>query len=97
MILDQIDTSINMANHLTKALQPTLFHCHADFLLGHIPPTYSPLYTSITGDFPNHTPKIDLFVPASFTTPITAAAAQVYAPIKSDYQHNPWLAVIAHG
>jgi hypothetical protein len=97
MILDQINTSINMVDHLTKALQPTLFHCHADFLLGHIPPTYSPLYMSIIGDFPNHTPKIDLFVPASFTTPITTAAARVYAPIKSDYQHNPWLAVIAHG
>ncbi len=26
MILDRIDTSINMADHLTKALQPTLFH-----------------------------------------------------------------------
>jgi hypothetical protein len=64
-----------MADHLTKELQPTLFHYHADFLLGHIPPTYSPLYTSIIGDFPNHTPKIDLFVPASLTTPITAAAA----------------------
>ncbi len=83
MILGQIDTSINMADHLTKALQPTLFHRHADFLLSHIPPTYSPLYTSIIGDFPNHTPKIDLFIPASFTAPITAAAARVYAPINS--------------
>ena len=43
MILERIDTSINMADHLTKALQPTLFHRHADYLLGHIPPTYSPL------------------------------------------------------
>jgi hypothetical protein len=44
MLLDRIDTSINMADHLTKALQPTLFHRYANFLLGHIPPTYSPTY-----------------------------------------------------
>jgi hypothetical protein len=44
MLLDCIDTSINMADNLTKALQPSLFHRHADFLLGHIPPTYSPIY-----------------------------------------------------
>jgi hypothetical protein len=85
-----------MADHLTKPLQPTLFHRHANFLLGHIPPTYSPVYMSIIGDFPNHTPNIDLFAPASFTTPLTVAAARVYTPLKTDYQHNPWLAVIAH-
>jgi hypothetical protein len=75
MLLDRIDTSINMADHLTKALQPTLFHRHADFLLGHVPPNYSPVYSSIVGDSPNITPNIDLFVPTTFTTPITARAA----------------------
>jgi hypothetical protein len=74
MHLDRIDTSINMADHLTKALPPTLFHRHANFLLGHVPPTYSPVYTSIIGDFPNHTPAIAKFIPSSFTTPLTAAA-----------------------
>jgi hypothetical protein len=74
MLLNWIDTLINMADHLTKALQPTLFHCHTDFLLSHIPPIYSPIYTSIIGDFPNHSPNIELFVPASFTTPLTACA-----------------------
>jgi hypothetical protein len=44
VLLNRIDTSINMSNHLTKALQPTLFHRHGDFLLGHIPPMYSPVY-----------------------------------------------------
>ncbi len=97
MILDRIDTSINIADHLTKALQPTLFHCHADFLLGHVPPMYSPVYSSIIADFPNYPPNIDFYVPPSFTTPPTAVAAQVYTPLKADYQHNPWLRVIAHG
>jgi hypothetical protein len=97
MIFDGIDTSINMADHLTKALQPTLFHCHVDFLLSHTPPTYSPVYQSVIGHFLNHNPNIDLFVPESFTTPLTATAAQVHVPIKADYQHNPWLIFIGHG
>ncbi len=85
MLLDRIDTSINMVDHLTKALQPTLFHRHANFLLGHIPPTYSPVYKSTIGDFLNHSPNIDPFVPASFITPLTACAARVYTPLKEDY------------
>ncbi len=47
MLLDRINTSINMADHLTKALQPILFHRYANFLLGHIPPSYLPIYKSI--------------------------------------------------
>jgi hypothetical protein len=75
VLLDCIDTSINMSDHLTKALQPLLFHHHADFLLGHIPPMYSPVYQSTMGHITNHTVDLDLFVPQSFTTPLTAAAA----------------------
>jgi hypothetical protein len=97
ILLDRINTSINMADHLTKALRPTLFHRHANFLLGHILPTYSPIYQSIMGHFPTHTPSIDLFVPMSFTTPQTARAACTYAPLKEDYQHNPWLSIICMG
>ncbi len=97
MILDRIDTTINMADHLTKALQPTLFHRHADYLLGHIPPSYSPIYKSIIGESPHYTPKIDLFVPASYTTPITAHAARVYCPLESDYCNSPWLSIFCMG
>jgi hypothetical protein len=97
MLLDRIDTSINMADHLTKALQPTLFHRHADFLLGHIPPTYSPVYQSIIGNFPRHTPNVDIFVPTTFTTPLTARAACTYTPYKEDYQYSPWLSILFMG
>ena len=97
MILERIDTSINMADHLTKALQPTLFHRHADYLLGHIPPTYSPVHKSIVGLLPNYTPNIDKFTPTSFTTPLTARAARIYAPLKEDFQHNPWLSILCMG
>ena len=97
IILDRIDTSINMADHLTKALQPTLYHRHADFLLGHVPPAYSPLYMSILGDFLNHSPNIEKFTPPTFTTPHTARTARIYTPLKIDYQHSPWLSIIMHG
>jgi hypothetical protein len=97
MILDHIDTSITMADHLTKALQPTLFHRHTDYLLGHVPPTYSPVYTSIIGDFLNHSPNIDLFVPASFITPLTAKAAHIHCPLKEDFQYSPWLRILCMG
>jgi hypothetical protein len=52
MHLHRIDMSINMADHLIKALQSILFHRHANFLLGHISPTYSLIYKSIIGDYP---------------------------------------------
>jgi hypothetical protein len=75
ILLDRIDTSINMSNHLTKSLETLLFHRHADFLLRHIPPSYSPIYSTIVGMYTNHTIDVDKFVPQFFTTPFTAAAA----------------------
>ena len=83
ILLDRIDTSINMSEHLTKSLQTLLFHRHADFLLGHIPPTYSSVYSTLVGLYSNHTIVVDKFTPHSFTTPLTAAAARVYAPLKA--------------
>jgi hypothetical protein len=71
ILLDQINTSINMYDHLTKSLQPLLFHRHADFLLGHVPPSYSPIYSAIVGTYINHTIDFDKFIPQSFTTPLT--------------------------
>jgi hypothetical protein len=75
ILLDWIDTSINMSDHLTKSLQTLLFHRHADFLLGHIPPSYSPIYSTIVGTYTNHTIDVDKFIPQSINTPLTAAAA----------------------
>jgi hypothetical protein len=75
MLLERIDTSINLADHFTKGLQTALFHRHADFILGHIPLAYSPVYRSIIGSYARNDEYLDNFVPSSFTTPITAAAA----------------------
>jgi hypothetical protein len=82
MLLEGIDTMLNMLDHLTKVLSWNLFHRHADFLFG----TYTDQHT----DF-------ETLVPPSFTTPMTAAAARVYAPIKDNYDSNPWLNVLWHG
>jgi hypothetical protein len=41
--------------------------------------------------------ELDKFVSSSFTTPMTAAAARVYAPILEDYSGNPWLVALWHG
>ncbi len=77
VILDRIDTSIIMADHLTKALQPTLFHQHTNFLLGHIPLMYSPVYQSmlahsqtihqtLTYLFPNPLPPLSQHKPQEY-------------------------------
>jgi hypothetical protein len=97
MLLERIDTSINLADHFTKSLQPALFHRHADFILGHIPPAYLPVYHSIIGSYTTNDVYLDKFVPSSFTTPITAAAARVHAPLPSDYAGNPWSPILGHG
>ena len=75
MLLERIDTSLNMSDSMTKGLQTVLFHRHMDFILGHVLPMYSPVYDTTVGRFSNHTLDIDHFVPPSFTTPLTAAAA----------------------
>jgi hypothetical protein len=97
MILERIDTTINMSDHFTKGLSRALFHRHADYLLGHIPPMYLPIYKFTIGTYTNQHVDLERFIPPSFTTPMTAAAARVYAPLAEDYMGNPWLVVLWHG
>jgi hypothetical protein len=69
MYLEQIDTTINTSDHLTKGLSWALFHRHADFLLGHVPPAYSPVYKYIIGTYTNQHKDIETFVPISLQLP----------------------------
>ena len=93
-----IDTKINMADHFTKGLTRALFHCHANILLGHIPPMYSPVYQAIVGTYTDQFVNLECHVPASFTTPMCAAAAWVHAPLPDNCVGNPWLIVLlCHG
>jgi hypothetical protein len=94
MQLECIDTKINMLDHLTKSLSRALFHRHANFLLGHVPPTYSPVHKSIIGAYTDNYDNIDEYGPDSFTIPICAKAALICARHKDDYVGNPWLILL---
>ncbi len=105
--LDCIDTSINIADHLTKPLSKILFHQHADFLLGHIPPRYSPVHSyaittygnrffedDASTTYGNTYPDINRFVPSSFTTPLSAKSARMFVPTPDLIRGNPWLPIL---
>jgi hypothetical protein len=97
MHLKQIDTKMNMADLFTKSLQRLMFHFHADYLLGHVPPKYSPAHTYLVGTYSDAVIDIDKYIPPTFTTPLTAMAARVCAPLYDNYAGNPWVSVIWHG
>ena len=78
MMLERIDTRINMSDHFTKGLSRALFHQHADYSLGHIPPVYLPIYKSTIGTYTDQPVNLGKNVPLSFTTPMPAAAARVF-------------------
>jgi hypothetical protein len=82
-----------MADHLTKTLSQILFHRHADFLLGHIPPRYSPAYDNTVAN-KQQDDEIENYVPFSFTTPATAKVSRIRRPTHIDITGNPWLPVI---
>ena len=93
--LERIDTSINTADHLTKTLSRILFHRHADYLLGHVPPRYSPAHDHIVQNYTDtQDTDIDQYVPTSFTTPSTAKANRTSTPTHNDIKGNPWLPTI---
>ena len=97
--LECVDTAINTADHLTKALTCTLFHQHADYLLGHVSPRYSPAYETIVNTFvqtPANNPDKNIFqyAPTLFTTPSTVTANRTSMPSHEDVKDNPWLPII---
>ena len=54
MVLERIHMAVNVADHMTKLLDRTLFYRHVDYLMGHIPPAYSPCHEKYSG-VPNTT------------------------------------------
>jgi hypothetical protein len=76
LVLSRVDTSVNMSDHFTKQLGPTLFHRHVDYIMGRIPPHYTQwfckLFRSTSRAVPART------VPAS-AQPIAVVRAQLYA------------------
>ena len=93
--MERIDTSINLADHFTKGLGRALYHRHMDYIMGHVPPRYSPAYDRIVGQYHRQQDTIQ-HVPESFTAPTGAAAAKVFAPTYEEIKGNPWAEILWH-
>jgi hypothetical protein len=97
LILNRIDTKIILVNPFTKALEHAAIHHHVDFILGHVPPRYSPVYSKSIGTYTDNHMDIADYVPGSFTTPLCAAAARIHALLPEYYLGNPWVHILWHG
>jgi hypothetical protein len=88
MRLERVHTSINEADHLTKLLDRTLFYRHVDYMMGHIPPAYSPCFTAMTGEANDN--DIDVIGREDLTVrPPVARAA------KCELALDFWLTIVA--
>jgi hypothetical protein len=101
IILERVETTINEADHFTKLLSRILFHRHIDYIMGHVPPEYSPAYEQLTGQFDEPTVNLtpDLYTtkdtlpvviedePDDEYIPVTARAARIYPRLHCVYQH----------
>ncbi len=65
IVLERVDTTINEADHFTKLLSRVLFYRHIDYIMGHVPPEYSPAHDCSIGQF--DAPAVQL-TPDSYTT-----------------------------
>jgi hypothetical protein len=76
LVLSRVDTLVNMSDHFTKQLGPTLFHHHVDYIMGGIPPHYTQWFRNPFGSTSRAVPART--VPA-YAQPIAVVAAQLYA------------------
>jgi hypothetical protein len=77
MVLERIDTSLNMADGLTKPLARILFYRHRDFTMGFVPPVYSPKYKEVAKIYT--VPDSTTMTVDSDHKPLVAAAAKTSA------------------
>jgi hypothetical protein len=88
MVLERIHTAVNVADHMTKLLDRTLFYRHVDHLMGHIPPVYSPCHEKYSG-IPNTTvDDLAVVLEDLVIMPEHAAAA------KCTIDYYPWMDVV---
>jgi hypothetical protein len=109
IILERVDTTINKADHFTKLLSHILFHRHINYIMGHVPPEYSPAYEQSTGQFNKPTVKLtpDLYTtkdtlpvviedePDDEYIPVTARAARIYTPHYTVLTNTFWTKIVA--
>jgi hypothetical protein len=109
IVLKRIDTTINKVDHFTKLLSWVLFHRHINYIMGHVPPEYSPAHDRSIGQFNNPAVKL---IPDSYTPKdtlpvvitnkhddayimVTAKAARIYTPDYSALTNNYWKKIVA--
>jgi hypothetical protein len=109
IVLKRVDTTINEADHFTKLLSWVLFHRHINYIMGHVPPDYSPAHEHSTGLFDKALVQI---VPDSYTTkdtlpvvilpkpddsylPVSAKAARISTPDYSALTNSHWTKIVA--
>jgi hypothetical protein len=109
IVLERVDTTINKAGHFTKLLSRILFHRHIDYIMGHVPPEYSPAYERSTGQFDkptvkltpdSHTTKDTLLVvikdePDKEYIPVAARAACICTPDYTALTNTFWTKIVA--
>lgn len=81
LTLERISTAQNMADHFTKQLSPILFQRHVDYVMGRVPPQYSPCYWGVYESLQNTSGSTEDSVEHSVLfdiepTPPAAAAAK---------------------
>ena len=91
IVLERVDTKLNMADHFTKQLGSLDFRRHTDYIFGHVPPAYSSCFQLLHGllQTEKDQSKDKLMVPsvpipptAPFYIPLAAAAEKIFAPWK---------------
>jgi hypothetical protein len=109
IVLEWVDTTINEVDHFTKLLSRVLFYRHIDYIMGHVPPEYSPAHDCSICQF--NAPAVQL-TPDSYTTKdtlpdvttdepddahitVTAKAACIYTPDYSALTNNYWTKIVA--
>ena len=75
--LERVDTTLNWADHFTKQLGPLLFNRHIDYILGHVPPTYSSRFKDVYETLKRKVPIAT--TSPNIKRPLTAAAAKLTA------------------
>jgi hypothetical protein len=110
IILERVDTTINEADHFTKLLSRVLFHRHIDYIMGHVPPEYSPAHDRSIGQFAEPAVKL---IPDCYTTketlpvvirdkpddeyiPVAAWAACIYTPDYNALTNTYWTKIVAN-
>ena len=88
--LERVDTTMNLADHFSKQLPPTLFSRHVDHILGHVPPPYSPHYKLYAGTVPSLT-KV-----SSITSDITSGNVTTPFIFKINALFSQWSSIVWH-